>query len=218
MNLGRSGDGPLTYTRKPYGLVADEVYKVHSYDMWMQAFSKNRVIIAVLSGAAAILFLAVVELGISAGRIHRGVDVNGIDVGGLTLPDAEDLLAEQGKALRQRSIAFTAEGTNCNFAPKMLGWRPEPEATAENALGVGRAGGLGSALLDRLKAWTGGVSVGWAGTPKLRKVARFVDDCVERGAAVGVEVHAGNLRFLVRRAIVTPDRQIFDIPLIEEVS
>ncbi len=173
---------------------------------------RKRLLLGTAAFVAVVTYLVVVDFGVFAGRIHPGVTVNGHDIGGMTIEEAERALVEKGKALRERPIAFTAEGFDCRFRPAMLGWRPQPEATAEQAMNVGRAGGV-RALYERIRAWVVGIDVGWAGSSNTRKMGRFLNDCSKRGASVGATVDEPQLRYRVRQAIVTDAQQIFEIPL-----
>jgi hypothetical protein len=170
----------------------------------------------VLGGLVALVgFLVVVDLGVNAGRIHYGVSVEKVDVGGLTAPEAVALLTERGAELKQ-AFEFSAPGVSCTVVPQQLGWGPQPSDTMRAALAVGRAHAPFGALVDRIKAWAGGVKVEWAGAVNPHKVFDFLNDCEERAAAQGLELDRGSLRYELRRAIVTwprPVPPLFRLPL-----
>lgn len=159
-------------------------------------------------------YLVVVDLGVNAGRIHYGVSVDHVYVGGLTAPEAVARLAERGELLKNTVVAFSVPGVNCYFVPGDLGWGPQPADTTKIALDVGRADAPFGALVDRVRAWAGGVEVGWAGAPNAKKVGRFLNDCEKRAEGQGLTLNRGQLRYRVRRAIVTWPRPIsFRLPL-----
>jgi len=175
---------------------------------------RKQLVLGASAFVAVVIYLVIVDFGVFAGRIHSGVTVNGLDVGGMTIEEAERALVEKGKALRERAIAFTAEGFDCRLKPAMLGWRPQPEATAELAMKVGRSGGV-RALYERIRAWIVGIDVGWAGMSNTKKMGRFINECSKNGASVGVAVDEPELRYRIRHAIVTESQQIFEIPIRE---
>ena len=169
-------------------------------------------VLAVLLAAG---YLIVVDLGIHAGRIHRGVRIDGgISVGGLTLTEATEKLAGIEEGMERDPLVFVTEGFDCRFTPEELGFDAKPPATARRAMQVGREDGPLGALYERIKAWFGGVTVEWTDPQNPRKVSRFVRDCEELGAAFGVDVDRPRLRFLVKKAIVEwPREQIHQIPV-----
>ena len=174
--------------------------------------SKLVLTIAVIVGAVA--YLVVIEFGVTAGRIHNGVALRGgLDVGGLTLEEAEALLHEHGKELKKAPVVFSTEGFECEFVPRDLGWGPQPANTAVRAMRVGREDGPFAALGDRLNAWLGGVTVDWDGQVKPDKLDDFVDDCLEQGAGVGASIDEAGFREAIPDAIVTWPRRIFELPL-----
>ena len=184
----------------------------------MELSGRTKVVIALSALAGAVLFLIVVDLGVAAGRIHAGVEVDGVDVGGESVPDAVALLTEEGKELKRKPLVFQGPpGVECERrSPAVLGWGPQPSDTARKAYSVGREDAPFGALRDRARAWVGGVDVGWADSPDEAKVAAFIADCETVARAGGYEVDTDALREQIERAIVTPDRQIYDLPLVED--
>ena len=163
---------------------------------------------------AIVVFLVIVDLGVNAGRIHYGVSVEKIDVGGLTAPQAVERLREHGLRLKSTAITFSAPGASCSFVPGELGWGPQPADTTKLALAVGRDGVPFRAVSDRVRAWLGGVKVGWAGAPDHEEVTELIDECEKSASGQGLVIDRGQLRYRVRRAIVTWPRPVsFRFPL-----
>jgi hypothetical protein len=159
-------------------------------------------------------FLVIVDLGVNAGRIHYGVSVETVDVGGLTAPEAVERLREHGLRLKTTAITFSAPGASCSFLPAQLGWGPQPADTTKLALAVGRDGVPFGALADRVRAWLGGVKIGWAGTPDHEEVDEFLDECEKSASGQGLLIDRPQLRYRVKRAIVTWPRPVsFRFPL-----
>lgn len=172
-------------------------------------------VVALLLGVLGILaYLVIVDLGVSAGRIHRGVSVAGIDVGGLTVIEAARELTPIGNELADSPLLFTASGADCRFTPRELGWGPQAFNTAGEAFRVGREDAPLGALWDRLKAWTGGIDVGWSGSTNAARVGRFLNECEERVVATGASLDRAQMRFRMKQAIGEwPYQQIHDLPL-----
>jgi hypothetical protein len=152
--------------------------------------TRARVTIVLLGVILASTYLVIVDLGLSAGRIHRGVDVKGVDVGGLTPTEAYEKLLPIGKDLAENPIVFLSDvaGFDCRFEQSELGWSPRPFNTARKALGVGREGGPFTGLVDRARAWIFGITIGWDDEPDRVLVNAFVRECAEDAVAAGVQI------------------------------
>lgn len=171
--------------------------------------------LVVLFGVVAIVAYAVlVEFAVNAGRVHRGVDVQGYDIGGLNYTEAVAALSERGIEMKLAPMIFTTEGFDCRFTPARIGWGPQPSDTADGAMEVGRSGFALEDLRERLRAWTEGVSIEWADAPDAAKVDRQLNRCEEQAAGLGLEIDRPKLRYAIRRAIVTWPREIVTIPLV----
>jgi hypothetical protein len=169
------------------------------------------VIVIVMAG-----YLVLIDLGLNAGRVHHGVRVDGVDVGGLTLAQAVALLEETGEELKQEEIIPTAEGFDCRFTPEEVGWGPQPFDTVRMAMRVGRDDAPFGALADRARAYFDSIEIDWAGKPNKRKMRRLLDRCEEQAAALGMMIDRRELRFEVGQAITSTSRRRFEIPLMEE--
>lgn len=186
---------------------------------------RARLSLGVLGLVALLGYGVVVDLGMHAGRVHRGVEVAGFDVGGLTEVEAFDALREHQELLAQTPVVLVANGFDCRVMPADpdgeddpslpdLGWSPQPFNTARDAMEVGR-GGVLSGLSERIDAWLGGYKMGWAGTVDPDKVDDFLDYCEKNAQVVNATIDRPKLRYRVRRAIVTYPRGPLDfkVPL-----
>lgn len=173
--------------------------------------TKTVLTLVVVVGLAAYALL--VEFAVNAGRIHHGVDVHGLDVGGLNHAEAQEVLERRGEEMKTSPMIFTTEGFDCRFTPEDVGWGPQAFDTAAAAMEVGREGGPVTALRDRLRAWTGGVTVDWAGSTQPARVGREVVRCERLAQGMGLEIDRPRLRFLIKRAVVSWPREPFPIPL-----
>jgi hypothetical protein len=163
-------------------------------------------------------YLVLIDLGLSAGRVHHGVRVDGVDIGGLTLAEAVALVEDAGEELKQQEIVPTAEGFDCRFTPEEVGWGPQPFDTVEMAMRVGRDDAPFGALADRVRAYFDDIELDWAGKPNERGVRRLLDGCEEQAAALGVVIDRRELRLEIGRAINSTGRRRFEIPLLEELG
>src|SRR4030043_979115 len=93
------------------------------------------------------------------GRIYPGVSVAGIDLSGMTTPQAEDLLAQRLDYPQRGKIVFQ-EGTNLWTAkPADLGLFLDAQTSALAAYNLGRAGSQSKRITDRWTAWSSGVDL-----------------------------------------------------------
>lgn len=176
-----------------------------------------RVVLAVAALAGLLAYLVVVDLGMHAGRVHRGVTVAGFDVGGLTELEAFEALRERQALLESAAVVFIANGFDCRTIPEDLGWNPQPFNTVQDAMEVGR-GGVIEGLRERFAGWFGGVKVGWAGGADPALVDDFIDYCERNAEVINADVDRGKLRYRVRRALVTYPRSPLDfkVPVLFE--
>jgi hypothetical protein len=175
-----------------------------------------KISIACVAALLLLLYLVVVDLGVNAGRIHKGVTVGDVSVGGLTETEAAELLDEVGKQMRSSPISFTVGNFRAVvIEPAELGWWPDAEDTARRAQEVGRAGGLLGALADRFKAWVTGVKVKWPGA-KPRLMRKELDSLAAELALAGEVLDKPKARLRIRRAIWDwPRRDSYKLPLID---
>jgi hypothetical protein len=181
----------------------------------MQLSPRIKAGIVIFGVVGALGYVLLLEFAINAGRVHRGVSVQGYDVGGLNYTEAVEELSARGTELKVAPMIFTTEGFDCRFTPAHIGWGPQPSDTADDAMEVGRRGGVLEALGERWSAWTDGVTVEWAGSPDAAKVGRELNRCEEQAAGLGLEIDRPKLRYAIKRAIVMWPRQPVPIPLAE---
>jgi hypothetical protein len=163
---------------------------------------------------ALIVYAGLVDLGINAGKVLRGVTVQGFDIGGLTFEQAEAALDERGTEMEETPMVFTTEGFECDFTPAQVGWGPQPRDTALMGMSVGRDGGLLESAGDRLRSWFGsGTDIQWAGKPNAARMGSELSRCQRNAEALGLSINLPKLRFLIKRTIVTWPREPVPIPL-----
>ena len=164
---------------------------------------------------AALAYLIVVDVGISAGKIHHGVSVSGVDVGGLTEAEALDRLEKKSDEIADAPIRLLAPGYNIAIQPRELDWDGAPRLTAREALRVGRDDVPFGAVSDRISAWLWGVKLDFVGRPERKTFLKWV-----RKQADVLECYGFKLdRFKLRRLIIDAERRgetgPFDFPVTE---
>ena len=175
---------------------------------------RHRALVAFVAAVGVAAYLIVVELGISAGRIHHGVRVGDVDVGGLTESEAVDRLREVGAKMRSEPVVFSAEGLIFAFIPREFGWLPLERVAARRASDVGRAGGLHVAAADRVRAWMSGVTIRWPDRLNNRRVGTRLRALERQAEALGYDLDRPEMRRRIKRAIWSwPREPFYDIPV-----
>ncbi|HEX2239889.1 MAG TPA: hypothetical protein VHJ82_01920 [Actinomycetota bacterium] len=177
----------------------------------------GKVILTIMVVLGVLSYAVIVDWGVSAGRVHAGVAVQDVDLGGLTEQEAADALADRGTELGADALVFVRDTVQCSFFPFEVGWKPKPFQTAREAMQVGRVGLPFAATLDRVRAWFGGVKVRWADKTSAKKVGEFLDECEADADDAGVLIDRGKFRFKIRRALIRwPRKDAYRIPVLGE--
>lgn len=175
-----------------------------------------RVVAALLALVSLAGYGAVVEAGWHAGVVHSGVRVAGLDLGGLTLEEAQAALNEHRSRLRDAPICFfSPEFRDCT-TPGDLNWFPpfrSIAAMARRAYGVGRTGGPAEIVRMRLKAYTRGVDLRWRFPPGWRATTRQIDRWEIQLEALGYTLDRAKMRYKIKRAISTWPRRPLRFPV-----
>jgi hypothetical protein len=174
---------------------------------------RAKITLAVLMLVGIAAFLLIADLGVNAGRIHHGVHVTDMDLGGLTKEEAFDRLIERGLELEEAPVIVTRENVSCHFVPTELGWEAEPFETAVAAYRIGRGEAPLKALGTRIRAWFSGVTIDWTDELNRAAVSKLLDRCEFHANAVGYEVRRYRLRQKIARAITTWPRRPVNIPV-----
>jgi len=108
----------------------------------------------VVLGAALILAVGV-DLATSAGRIHPGVSVGGVKVGGMTPQRAVTVLQAQLPEKSKAPVVVKYESKAWSVAPEDLALTFDYDALTASAMTVGRSGGFFGSVGQRVGAWFG---------------------------------------------------------------
>lgn len=164
-----------------------------------------------------IVFGIIVDFGVNAGVVHRGVTVSGLDVGGLTLDETQRALTDHRSRMRQSEVCFSSPEFEDCFLPGEAGWFPNADdirATALNAYDVGRSGGLLVAMGERLRAWSGDVGLSWLPSARPSKVTNIIDEWERELLASDLALDRARTRARIKGALATWPRRTVPLPLL----
>jgi vancomycin resistance protein YoaR len=127
---------------------------------WLQAWPVPARV-AFLTSAALLLvigFAAGADAAVSAGRIHPGVQVGALDVGGRTESEARAAIAAFVAEQSATPVTAQAGGESWEVTASTISLSVDATTLAGEAFAIGR-GAFGPMLADRLRAVFGGVTV-----------------------------------------------------------
>ncbi len=179
----------------------------------MTLTTRAKIGLAFATIVAAAVYLVIVDYGVNAGRIHHGVNVAGIDLGGLTQEEAVEVLEEHEARLERAPVLVTRQGVTCHFEPHELAWDGRPFVTSVAAYRIGRGDSWFAALGTRFKAWVTGVRISWLDQLDRKALSRLLDDCERIASPLGYDVRRYELRQRIRDAIVTWPRYPVTVPI-----
>lgn len=162
-----------------------------------------------------LLFGVIVDFGINAGVVHKGVTVSGLDVGGLTLEETQSALYEHRSRLRQTEVCFSGPEIDDCFLPEDVGWFPsgtDLRATAQKAFDVGRSGGPLVALGERWRAWSGEITLSLPPSAKPSKVTDVLDEWEQELSESNLSLDRGRSRATIKESVATWPRIVLRIP------
>ncbi len=109
--------------------------------------------------AVGVVVAVLAEAAFTVGRIHPGVTVAGVPVGGMTSAQAGAALEAALPGIVERPVTVTFQGTEWRIDAADVGVSFDMEEHVRAAMGVGRKGGLLRAAGQRVRAWVRGVDV-----------------------------------------------------------
>lgn len=112
---------------------------------------------AVLVGV--LVLAVVVDAFASAGRVHPGVVVSGVSVGGMNPEAATKALEAQLPAKADAPVTVVYGKKTWTVKPEDLGLTFDYPDLAVQAMAVGRGNGFASSISERVRAWFGGVEL-----------------------------------------------------------
>lgn len=116
-------------------------------------------VLAIAIIAAALALVVFGEAAVSWGRIHPGVSVVGVKIGGLTQSAAKQRLEKAFAARLQDAVTVTYQGDSWVLSPDQVGLDFDIDRAVTSAYSVGRSGNVLKAVGDRAMAWAAGRSL-----------------------------------------------------------
>jgi hypothetical protein len=174
-----------------------------------------KVSLAGVAGVCILLFGIILDFGINAGVVHRGVTVSGLDVGGLTLEETQRALNVHRSRMRQTEVCFTGPDFEDCLLPDDLGWFPragEIRTSAVNAFDVGRSGGPLTALRERLRAWSGDIKLSLPHSAKPSKVTDVIDEWEQELLESDLRLDRARTRARIKDALAAWPRRALELP------
>lgn len=115
--------------------------------------------VVVLAGLLVLTALVVaVDVVASAGRIHPGVTIGDIPVGGMKVEDATAKIASEVATRSAQPVTIKADGVTWDVAAADVGFSVDATTHAQQAYAVGR-GDFRTTVLERLRSIIGGTAV-----------------------------------------------------------
>jgi len=100
-----------------------------------------------------------VDVALTAGRVHPGVRVGSVAVGGMTTSEAAVAIDQATEPLLSAPATLTVEDHSWPIDAGALGAAIESTAAADAAYDIGRSGDLAAVVSERVRAWFGTVGV-----------------------------------------------------------
>ncbi len=140
---------------------------------------------SLIVGVSLIVVLAVAvgaDVALSAGRVHPGVRVSGVAVGGMTQAEAINAIETGIKPLLDRPVKVTVGSESWDLSAAQVGASVDASALASAAYGIGRGADFLGVVGQRFAAWFGKEDIALAVSADEVLLAGVFDDI---DAAVG---------------------------------
>jgi vancomycin resistance protein YoaR len=135
--------------------------------------SMRPIVIVVIAAVVVLLILA--EASLSYARIHPGVTISGVDVGGM-VPEKARLALEAGLAKGTSQPITVSHATKTwSLTSEQVGLAFDYDVLIARAMSVGRAGGVFPAIGARLSSWVSGTDINATSAARATLVATSLD-------------------------------------------
>ncbi len=112
----------------------------------------------------------------SIDHVRAGVKADSLSLGGMTREEARAKLTDRAQLLLSRSVDFFDGTHRFTVSPQQIGFRPDVEATLDDAMAVGRQGSLLVRLWHRVRALFASTNVGWDANYDKTRAKAFADN------------------------------------------
>lgn len=116
-------------------------------------------LIALAAAAAVLVVLVTAEALLGAGRIHRGVSISGIEVGGMPPARARSAIEATLGERASRPVELAYREKTWTIASEEIGLTFDLDKAVAKAMEVGRDESILISASERAKAWTRGIDV-----------------------------------------------------------
>jgi vancomycin resistance protein YoaR len=151
----------------------------------------------------AMLVAIVADLALWGGKVHPGVRVSGVDVGGMTPAQASAKLTAQLTPRYSQPVTVRFEDKTWSVAPAELGAQPDAAASVRTALAFGKGGSWAGDTFARLAAYAVPADLVASSTVDPARFAAKLDDVAD-----GVRLPTYDALVAVKAGefVVTPPR------------
>lgn len=122
---------------------------------WFRAVTSRPTALAAAAVAAVLVLGVAADAVASAGRIHPGVRVDGVPVGGMTIEEATGAIARGASDVLGREVVLEAGDEQWKITAQEVGGSVDATALAEAAYRIGRSANVVQSFKERLYAWFG---------------------------------------------------------------
>lgn len=127
-----------------------------SFELPRISLGRSAVPLLVVAGVlAVVVLLALADVAISWGRIHTGVTIGGVAVGGMSRSDARGALERELGPRLKLPVTVVYQSRQWTVSTSKVAATFDPGAAAEAAFAVGRTGNIFQIAGQRLGAWFG---------------------------------------------------------------
>ncbi|HPH97617.1 MAG TPA: VanW family protein [Anaerolineaceae bacterium] len=153
------------------------------------------ILYSLVTGLVLFAIMVVVVVGgfevLNAGKIYPGVQIGGVDVGGLTLAEAAQKIAPVVTYSQTGRITFQDGGKTWVATPGQLGYLMFPEATVQNAYSIGRRSDVFTQMSEQMQCLLQGVNLPPVVIYDQRIAQRFLQDLAREVDRPVVEASLG---------------------------
>lgn len=110
-------------------------------------------IITIASILAVLLLLGIADTALFVNKIHRGVMVSGVDIGGMDKEEALSKVNKLAGVVEKKSIKLEYKSRVWKVDPQDLKVHIDREKTVQNAFNIGRQGGIFKSIGDKMSLW-----------------------------------------------------------------
>lgn len=180
-------------------------------------------------GLVAVLVLA--DVAMSLGKIHPGVSVSGVDVGGMAPAKAASVLQTRLPEKTTEPVVVVHGDDKWTVKAKKIGLTFDYDALAQDAMDVGRSDSFITTVSDRVEAWFGGTDLDATASADEDQMSKLLDEIAEKidvdpvdatvkikdleptvvSSEEGVTVRTSVLKSEILSAMLSTDRTV-DVP------